>query len=65
MERRAMVRKRAVVEEFTVGENEVKHGPTSATFYAYPGREEIHQHRIGHLEACCRTVKTTRLTACG
>jgi hypothetical protein len=42
-------RKVAVGAEFTVGENEVKHVPTTATFYAYPAQDEISSYLMGHM----------------
>jgi hypothetical protein len=44
-----MGRKRAVEEEFVVKGDEVRHVPTNARFYAYAGREDIHQHQVGHM----------------
>ena len=47
--RSAMPRKLAVVEEFTVQGDEVKHVPTKATFSAYPGGVDIATCLMGHL----------------
>ncbi len=40
-------RKVAVEAEFTIDENEVKHVPTTATFYACPG--QISGYLMGHM----------------
>ena len=42
-------KKIATEDEFDREENSVTHRPLNATFYAYPGRPEIHRHIVGHL----------------
>ncbi len=39
----------AIEDEFEIEENSVIHRPLNATFYAYPGRPEIHRYIVGHL----------------
>jgi hypothetical protein len=39
----------ATREQFEVGENEVMHRPTCATWIAYPGRPEAKSYRRGML----------------
>jgi hypothetical protein len=44
-----MPRKIASEDEFEIGENQVRHVPTNATFYAYDGQEEISSFLVGHM----------------
>jgi hypothetical protein len=45
----AMSRKIASETEFEIGENQVRHVPTNATFYAHDGQEEISSFLVGHM----------------